>query len=41
MKITFKCINRQYVVTVNGHPHIFTTSNDALEFIINARKEVA
>lgn len=41
MKITFKRTNQQYVVTVNGIPHTFSTSRDAWEFIINTRKEVA
>lgn len=41
MNITFKRINGEYVVTVNGHPHQFQTSRDAWEFIFKLRKEVA
>jgi hypothetical protein len=41
MKITFKLINNEYVVTVNGCPHTFPTSKEAWEFIFNTRKEVA
>lgn len=41
MKITFKRINQQYVVTVNGCQHTFNTSKDAWEFVFNARKEIA
>lgn len=41
MRITFKCINNEYVVTVNGHPYSFASSKEAWQFIINARKEVA
>lgn len=41
MKITFKRINQQYVVTVNGHSYTFATSKEAWDFIINTRKEVA
>lgn len=41
MKITLTCKNGEYVVTVNGRPHIFYTSRDAWEFIFYVRKEVA
>ena len=41
MKITFKCTNNQYIVTVNGHSHTFDTSKEAWQFIINTRKAVA
>jgi hypothetical protein len=38
MKITFKCTDQQYVVTVNGHPYTFASSKDACEFIFSLRK---
>lgn len=37
MRITFKRTNRQYVVTLNGHIHIFDTSKEAWQAIINIR----
>ena len=38
MRITFKCTNHKYIVTVNGDIHTFTTSKDAWSFIFNLRK---
>lgn len=41
MKITFKRINQQYIVTVNGFVHTFITSKEALTFIFAVNKEAA
>lgn len=41
MKITWTCTRQGYVVAVNGHRYTFTSSQDAWQFIINTRKEVA
>ena len=38
MKITFKCTNQQYIVTIDGYAHTFATSKDAWNFIFNLRK---
>lgn len=37
MKITFKRTNKQYVVTVDGCQHTFSTSKDACKFIFKTR----
>lgn len=42
MKITFKRINGEYIVVVNGYVHIHcNSSKEAWEMIFALRKEVA
>lgn len=41
MKITFKCINGKYTVTVDKVEQTFPTSKEAWEFIFDTQKEVA
>jgi hypothetical protein len=38
MKVTLTRKNREYVVTVNGHPYTFDSGKDAWEFIFDLHK---